>query len=55
VLAAVKKHGWDRNGFILMNLLLRGTTKNSEHYTETLDTPNDYLHGVCPTRKMSGV
>ena len=43
VLTVGKKHGWDMNGVILMNFLPRGTTKNSDHYTETLCTPNDYL------------
>jgi hypothetical protein len=55
VLAVGKKHGWDKNGVILMNFLPRGTTKNSDHYTDTLGIPNDYLCRVCPTRKMSEV
>jgi hypothetical protein len=52
VLAVGKKHGWNMNGVILMNFLPRGTTKNPDHYTETLGTPNDYLCRVCPTRTI---
>jgi len=55
VLAVGKKAGWDKNGVILMNVLLRGTIKNSDHYAETLGTTNDYRCRVCPTRKMSEV
>ena len=55
VLAVGKMHGWDKNGVILTNILPKGTTKNSDHYTETFATPNDYLCRVCPTRKMSEV
>jgi len=55
VLAVGKKHGWDKNGVILMKFLPRGTKKNSDHYTAPLGTPNDYLCRVCPTRNMSEV
>jgi len=55
VLAVGKKHGWDNNGLILMNVLPSGTRKNSDHYTATLGIPNDYLCRVCPTKKISEV
>jgi hypothetical protein len=43
---------WDKEGFLLVDFMEKGSTINSEQYKENLNKLRQHIHRVCPNQNM---